>query len=245
MKKKGCLLDGARWRAISLLIGFFLKFSGFVGLISIFDDLKAWKAFWDTSIAWVGSVSLSLAVILEKIPQAIHSIAVTWRSVLHPIVDFLTGWLPFAVPATLKDLILLGVFLAVGRRRARKIWSNSYALKQEKINFLMYKYLKVPINPFISYSKVDVRDFLLAKTADPTILTPQHERLLSRFDKHFGEDAAVFAYAVLNDPGVEMAERDQLPALNMSDKGRLVTHCVVGFFVALLLIDYIYFSSGC
>ncbi|SEI21782.1 hypothetical protein [Pseudomonas asplenii] len=245
MKKKFSPFDGVVWGKIRNLISRVLQLSGLVGLISLSDDLKAWKALWDNSIAWVGTINLDVAAVLSKIPQGIHSVAVVWRGTLHPLIDFLTGWLPFVVPNTLKDIILLGVFLAVGRKRARKTWSKSYRVKQGRINIIMGKYLKVSVSEFISYSKNDARDFLLAKTGDPEIITSHHKRLLERFHEHFGEDAEEFAYAVLGDAEVMIAEEGQLPALNISDKERLVTHCLAGSVAVLLLIDYIYFSSNC
>jgi hypothetical protein len=103
--------------ALGAVIGWFGSFFSFVGKSS------AWQ--------WVWAQALSLATNAPQIVRdAVHAVGAgaSWliehyRAIVHPIFDFLFGWLPFEVPEGAYDLIFIA---SVAILSLARWWRHSF-----------------------------------------------------------------------------------------------------------------------
>lgn len=94
------------------------ELGSFIGLISIVDQLKLWIEMMSRLLAVIRDFFSPLAEWLAVLGRAVHAVLETFRAVFHPPLDFLLQWLPFEVPGTVKDLVVVAAFIALGHVRA-------------------------------------------------------------------------------------------------------------------------------
>lgn len=96
----------------------FSQITSVIGLASLIDDLKIWMAFVEWLIGALDGLWPILARLAEGIGGVLHAVISLWRSIFHPVIDILLGWLPVSIPPWVKDVVLIAIFVLLGRSRA-------------------------------------------------------------------------------------------------------------------------------
>lgn len=103
--------------------GIISNIAGIIGLISLLDDLRAWKS----TIVWlIGLLTPSLAGLVHSVASFIHAVATVFQAIFHPPLDYLLSFLPFHVPFLVKDAIIIAIFVLMGRIRSEAQSNKAY-----------------------------------------------------------------------------------------------------------------------
>lgn len=97
----------------------FSQITSIIGVISIIDDLNSWALLASTVMTWLRENIHVVYAALEWLGQAFHLIIEAYRFVVHPLIRFLLGWLPFEVPTIVLDLLLITSLALSGILRER------------------------------------------------------------------------------------------------------------------------------
>ena len=220
------------------VIGLLSSLLSVMGLINILNDLNSWKQFGIYIIAKASLIGLdelfSFALLV------IHTISTYWHLWLHPIFDFLTSWFPFEIPFLLKDIMLIVLFVIIGKRRSFRVFTNSLREHNQSISKIVHKYLKNSNEKYLHFSMSDAKLFILMKDADEGILESYEISMVRKFKRCFKEDAEAFSYDLLTSPELAQHRKKHLSALKLSDRLKMAVYIFAFVIVAFLLCDYIY-----
>lgn len=120
-----------RWRKHIKLLIFLLAWYGFVsGLVSILSSFA-----WIIDAAnFLYANSGQLKPVLAAAGYIIHGIVEAWHNITSPLHRLLFGWLPFKVPRTILDVLVIASIIGSGYFRAwivsrpyrylMKVWSG-------------------------------------------------------------------------------------------------------------------------
>lgn len=106
----------------------FSQITSIVGVISIVDDLHSWALLASAAMSWLRENIHLVYVALEWLGRAFHFVIETYRFIVHPIIRFLLGWLPFEVPTILLDLLLITSLALSGILRERYAATAPFSL---------------------------------------------------------------------------------------------------------------------
>jgi len=219
----------------SQLVGGFLSV---LGLINVLDDLNSWKQF---GVYLVEKASvIGLDHVLSYILLFVHTISTYWHLWLHPVFDFFTSWLPFEVPFLVKDIVIIGLFVLLGKRRAFRVFTKSLRKEKQTISKIVHKYLKDSNERFLSFSMRDAKSYILMKNADKGILESYEIKMVEKFDRCFGENAEEFSYDVLTSPELLQLREEHMSALKLSDRLEMLVYGLALTVLGFLFFDYIY-----
>lgn len=208
------------------------------GLINVLDDLASWRRFGKLLIEKAELIGLEGVVSFSLL--VIHLVSVYWQAFLYPVFDFFTAWLPFKVPSLLKDVVIIALFVWLGKKRAFRFFSRSLKGEQRLMSNIVYKYLVAGNEKFLYFSPRDAKDYILMRYADKSIFEAHEVSNIEKINRCFGENAEAFSYDVLTNPELQSFRKRHMDALKVSDRLKLLVY-VLAFFVALfLLLDYIY-----
>ncbi|CAI2300530.1 hypothetical protein [Vibrio parahaemolyticus] len=209
-----------------------------LGLINVLDDLNSWKQF---GVYLVEKASvIGLDHVLSYILLFVHTISTYWHLWLHPVFDFFTSWLPFEVPFLVKDIVIIGLFVLLGKRRAFRVFTKSLRKEKQVISKIVHKYLKDSNERFLSFSMSDAKSYILMKNADKGILESYEIKMVEKFDRCFGESAEEFSYDVLTSPELLQLREEHMSALKLSDRLEILVYCLALTVLGFLFFDYIY-----
>lgn len=209
-----------------------------LGLINVLDDLASWGRFGKLLIEKAELIGLEGVVSIPLL--VIHSVSVYWHDFLYPVFDFFTAWLPFKVPSLLKDVVIIALFVWLGKKRAFRVFSRSLKGEQRLMSNIVYKYLVAGDERFLYFSPRDAKDYILMRDADKSILEPHEVSNIEKINRCFGGNAEEFSYDVLTNPELQSFRKRHTDALKLSERLKLLVY-VLAFFVGLfLLLDYIY-----
>jgi len=171
-----------------------------IGLAGILDDIKSWLKFVEWGTARIREISPDLSALLLLIGGFIRSIVSLWRSILHPPVDFLLGWLPFQVPVLAKDLLLVCVFVAVGWSRADGLTSPIWNRMRARASRIAEEFGVKGTYTYASLTSLDnAKQYVQDHQKDRSSLQPYQKDRLERLEAELGDKAIDFANAVVRD----------------------------------------------
>jgi hypothetical protein len=90
-----------------------------IGLASVVEDLRSWARLIAATYGWLEEVSPTILAALMSVAGVLHAVIQIYRGVIHPLIDFLTGWLPLDLSPVAKDVLAIAFFLSWGTLRAR------------------------------------------------------------------------------------------------------------------------------
>lgn len=116
--------------SLSIAWLYFSQVTSIIGLISIIDDLRSWISVATTISRFLqNNISVSIYSIVRYIFSCINDLVKIYRELVHPVVDWLTQWLPYPIPSTVKDIIIVAVFYFLGRTRIENVHLNKFIIE--------------------------------------------------------------------------------------------------------------------
>lgn len=208
------------------------------GLINVLDDLASWKKFGSFLIEKAEFIGLDSVV--SFLLLVIHSISAYWHELLYPVFDFFTAWLPFKIPSLLKDVLIIALFVWLGKKRAFRVFSRSLKGEERLMSNIVYKYLVSNNEKFLYFSPRDAKNYILMRDADRSILESHEISNVEKINRCFGGNAESFSYDVLTNPELQKFRKLHLNALKLSDRLESLVYALALFVGLFLLFDYIY-----
>ncbi|MFQ2631955.1 hypothetical protein ACK30Y_13970 [Aeromonas caviae] len=209
-----------------------------IGIINILDDLNSWRLFGLYLIE--KSSFIGLEDVFHYTFLFIHTISTYWHLWLHPIFDLLTSWLPFKIPFLIKDMLIIALFVIMGKRKAFRVFTQSLKKEKQVMSKIVHQYLKNQNERFLYFSIRDAKSYILMHNADKGILESYEIQNIEKFNRCFGEDAEAFAYDVLTNPELLQLHEQHLSALNLSENLKKSIYFLASIVIVFLLFDYIY-----
>ncbi|HEX5724670.1 MAG TPA: hypothetical protein VFX98_04345 [Longimicrobiaceae bacterium] len=170
-----------------------------IGLAGILDDLTSWLKFVTWGMARVRGFSPDLSAFLVWIGGAIRSVVALWRQVLHPVVDWALGWLPFHVPILVKDLLLVLLFVVIGWSRANSLWSGVWTRRRARVSEIAKEFGSEDRYPYVVSVRA-AKEYIENCRKDRSTLKPYEQSSIERLETALGENSLAFANRVVHDP---------------------------------------------
>lgn len=103
-----------------------------VGTVSLVENLKSWHQLLNAVYGRLETLWEPILNLLQSVGDVLFLVIQWYRSVFHPVFDFLFGWLNIAIPQITFDLLVFLIFTVIlFRRFAGRRRRNEYKLRRK------------------------------------------------------------------------------------------------------------------
>lgn len=234
------MASGKRHKTLAEIWFWFSQIASLIGLASILDDLKIWVS----AVAWVIERTELLlpwmASALTILGEALHPVTALWRSVVHPVINFLLFWLPIDLPLLVKDVVAVSLFAVLGWMRSKTPWKEASAARERVMARFVERHGIARSKQFaLQVLSEAILEYRTAKS-DPR--SREHRRV-AYLQELLGNKCEAFIQDIRVDPDFLEAQRLIDRSWDLERHIRMFVLAAAAFVLILLLLDQVMLSG--